>query len=296
MFIEAMRLPAFSFFAFLSLQTILIKCHAKEDEDRLKSFIKKIQATTLSLELWYSNYSVHRPFLSQGNVHDTTKNLYLFDAALQVSNWTSTANGGGIATNICSLDNMHSPIFFKNNYTQNSGGGIYANTQCIIQNNKQPICFDRNISKEFGGAIFSNSIKIENNLEGIYFLGNSVANQNGGALYGKNIVIKNCGPILFFNNSAVSAGGAIVCEDTSSTTNQTQCEISADYGNIIFYENILTNPDQKSSIYSSRNSILLLGAKKYYSVKMFDPIRFQSTNTGPSPAILNPEEDQQGKS
>lgn len=290
MFIEAMRLSAFSFFAFLSLQTMFVKCHAKEDEDRLESFIKKLQTTTLSFELWYSNYSAHKSFIPQGNVHDQNKNLYLFDAALQISNWTSAANGGGIATNICSLDNMRSPIFLKNNYTQNSGGGIYAHTRCIIQNNKQPICFDRNICKQFGGAISSQSINIENNLAGIYFLGNSVANQNGGALDGKNITIKNCGPILFFNNSAVSTGGAVLCENRDSQTIQTKCEISADYGNIVFYDNILTNLDQKNALQSNRNSALLLGAKKYYSIKFFDPVLFHSTDA----AVFNAEQDQQG--
>lgn len=282
-----MRLSIFSFFAFLSLQSMFFEPgYAKEPEDDLAAFIKKIQKTSSSLELWYSNYSAHRPFLSQGGVHNTNQNLYLTKATLQISNQTSTVHGGGIAINICCLDNMQAPIFFKNNYTQDQGGGIYANTQCIIQNNQLPICFDRNISQNFGGAIRSPYLNIENNFGGIYFLSNSTAKQNAGAIDCDNILIKNCGPILFFNNSALTEGGAILYK--------IKCELSADYGDIIFYDNLLTKPNQSNSIQGKNASTLLLGAKKYYSIKFFDPVLVQSTNAGPSPVTFNAEKDHQG--
>ncbi|WP_375793528.1 hypothetical protein O1W69_00085 [Chlamydia sp. 12-01] len=224
--------------------------------------------------------------------------------ALFISNLTKT-NGGAISSlETCKFLNNTASIHFDNNrgysvdglggaiyakscefahntgeitFTVNKcgkGGAIYSTTSTSITDNHAPITFFSNAAcngavgaNGNGGAINSPTITIENNKQSLIFDGNSAAHA-GGALSYQNLTIQNNGPIYFFNNTSCW-GGAFYGQAENGTT-----KISADYGDIIFNNNIAIDRHGvwRSAMYFSTNHVLSLGAASNQRVCLFDTL------------------------
>ncbi|WP_348663828.1 polymorphic outer membrane protein middle domain-containing protein [Chlamydia vaughanii] len=181
-----------------------------------------------------------------------------------------------------------------------SGGAIYCegnvtfsnNRKLLMQNNfASPASTDAtaNANPEGqGGAIFSKragtaatppnpapspddytGIVITNQTEALF--ANNVAATAGGAVFGEKVTIESCGPTMFRDNRAAS-GGAISVSDNGSL------KLSADYGDMVFYQNLQNNgtatpANIRNSISLSASALITsLSASGDHSLFFYDPI------------------------
>ncbi|SPN73593.1 Polymorphic membrane protein F,chlamydial polymorphic outer membrane protein repeat,Chlamydia polymorphic membrane protein middle domain [Chlamydia serpentis] len=212
-------------------------------------------------------------------------------------------NGGGLSSRNCILSNNLKPIQIMGN-AAGQGGGIYANRNVIIFGNKAKLEISNNtafaaqnitspvVMNPGGGGIMSISLVLENNSKGIIFNNNRGA-RNGGALYLQSLIIRNNGPISFINNSATWGGALFNFFSGSGTQN---FFLSADYGDILFNNNIATNQSPASSyrnaIRSSSGINLKLGASQGHKIIFYDPIEHESTTS--NPILFNYQPHHQG--
>ncbi|AZU10434.1 polymorphic outer membrane protein middle domain-containing protein [Chlamydia psittaci] len=180
-----------------------------------------------------------------------------------------------------------------------SGGAIYSkgnvnfsnNVQLIMQNNSaSPEIGDTNEVLGQGGAIYCTQATAPAKKEKeekskaaaalIEFTGLTIANQHdiffannfaanaGGAIYGEKVSITSSGKTVFTNNTA-KTGGAIYIADNGDLS------LSADYGNMIFYDNLNTNsgnPQRNAITLGKGATIKLLAASGDHKLCFYDPI------------------------
>lgn len=260
----------------------------EKPETLLDKFLDDIQESVAALNIWYSFYTVFPNTYPSGQLRITGADIELENEVLQLNNNTIRGFGGAIRCRNCTLDNMSSPIFFKNNYAESTtttetnqglGGGIYTDKHCFIINNHFPICFDRNVATRGGGALYIvNALLLENNTKPAYFIGN-----HRGGIEAGNVVIRDCSDILLFDNF----GTAMVFSGSGI------CDLSADNGDIIFYMNSSMS-NTREAIYRGGTGRMKLGAKKYHSIRFYDPVYFNSSNSSTYPTIFNERNEQQG--
>ncbi|BAE81505.1 polymorphic outer membrane protein [Chlamydia felis Fe/C-56] len=199
------------------------------------------------------------------------------------NNQTVNMNGGGGAIHAPTLElsNNTGTIHFINNQSS-AGGAIFTQRSTRITENHAPILFFCNSAygttdRGNGGVISSPSIVIENNTQPIVFARNS-APHAGGALAYTHLTIQNNGPIYFLNNTS-SWGAVCRALENGSTT------ISADYGDIIFNNNVTRDRsgETRSSMFFHENHSLSLGATSKHKVCLFGIIH------SPSSFTINPE-------
>lgn len=282
---KIMRLSILSFATSLCLSFLYLdSCFADKEQDSLDMFLNKIQHTILTLDTWYSNYSVHPREHPLGSLNSNpVQDLVFSNSSLQVSNSLyREQDGGGLGSRNCTIENMTAPIFFKNNFALRDGGGIYTNVNCTIVNNDQYICFDRNLADGVAGGIYARqALLFENNSQPIYFIGNFL-----GGIQALSLTIRDCHDILFFNN----LGAGILIDKNGAV-----CDLSADNGDIIFFMNSkIIGPElYRCCIDFRTNGSLFLGAKKHRSIRCYDPILFNSSDNT-KPVLFNKETDHQG--
>ncbi|WP_375793525.1 autotransporter domain-containing protein [Chlamydia sp. 12-01] len=199
--------------------------------------------------------------------------------------------GGAIYTESCEIANNSGKITFINNGGQ--GGAIRAETSTTIKDNTGTIIFMNNrapisgmnpftADHEYarGGGILSSQITIENNTGPIYFDGN-LASAYGGALDYTRLTIKNNGPVYFLNNSA-HQGAALYVKNGGGTTT-----ISADYGDIVFDNNVINEGNHLVRCIShfGASHTLSLGARQDYKICLYDTINTNNLNS----FSINPE-------
>ncbi|WP_348663818.1 polymorphic outer membrane protein middle domain-containing protein [Chlamydia vaughanii] len=199
----------------------------------------------------------------------------------------ASSNGGCVdAAQILSIENNHAPITFIDN--QAGKNGCFVSRNCTISNNSGVIQFINNYGHaptggSGGGAIScEDTCTISNNLQGVIFSNNS-SRQNGGGIFTKNLIIKDNGPVLFLNNYS-KWGGAI-----QNRTRGSSFYLSADYGDIIFNENINSQDDgvRRNALHSTPELTLKIGAREKFRVAFYDTIENEHpSSTG---ITFNPE-------
>lgn len=199
------------------------------------------------------------------------------------------SSGGAISAVSCEFARNSGKITFSENKS-GKGGAICSTTSTRIVDNQAPITFSHNVASNTsnqgnGGAINSPTIVIENNKQPVLFSGNSSAHA-GGALSYQHLTIQNNGPVYFLNNT--SCWGAACYGQTNNGTTT----ISADYGDVIFDNNIAIDRTGvwRSAMHFSSNHSLSLGASSNQHIYLFDRM-----NTGSlSSFIINPEDKHTG--
>ncbi|AAP05029.1 polymorphic outer membrane protein middle domain-containing protein [Chlamydia caviae] len=186
-----------------------------------------------------------------------------------------------------------------------SGGAIYSkgnvdfsnNAQLLIQNNSaSPEVANTNEVLGQGGAIFCvqqtptqpppppppttnpvfSGLTITNQKDILF--ANNFAATAGGAIYGEKVSITSSGKTMFTNNIAKD-GGAIYIPENGELT------LSADYGDMIFYENL-----KKDDATVTRNAVTLakgatiklLAASGDHKLCFYDPIVTTLPETAPT--------------
>ncbi|AFS25964.1 outer membrane autotransporter barrel domain protein [Chlamydia psittaci WC] len=205
----------------------------------------------------------------------------------------------GVINTVVNFSNNGSVQFDANN--AKSGGGIYSKGNINFSNNAQLIMQNNSASPEIGdsgevlgqgGAIYctqataatkkekeekekskSEAAPIEftgltiTNQHDIFFANNFAANA-GGAIYGEKVSITSSGKTVFTNNTA-KTGGAIYIAAGGDLS------LSADYGNMIFYDNLNTNdgsPKRNAITLDKGATIKLLAASGDHKLCFYDPI------------------------
>nr|WP_146763591.1 polymorphic outer membrane protein middle domain-containing protein [Chlamydia pneumoniae] len=205
---------------------------------------------------------------------------------------TGVSTGGGLWGKRIDISNNSQPIQITDN-SAGQAGGIYTSVNATISGNKEIIEFRNNIASSAnntpnlswnpgGGAIMSNAIVIENNPKGIIFSNNQAA-RNGGAIYSRSLIIKNNGPVAFINNSATWGGALLNLSSGSGTPN---FFLSADYGDIIFNNNLATKnapslPSYRNAIHCTPGINLKIGASQGHKVIFYDAIEHEHTTSNP---------------
>ncbi|WP_375793531.1 autotransporter domain-containing protein [Chlamydia sp. 12-01] len=201
------------------------------------------------------------------------------------------SRGGCLYSANCFITSNYAPLTFIDNQA-GWAGGIYLTGDCTISHNSEIIQFFNNTSlnqtynqsnwgNPGGGAIYCNSCTINNNSKGLIFQNNS-SKRNAGAIYASTLIIKDNGPVSFINNS--STWGAAIQNYSGG-----QFYLSADYGDIIFKENICIKSwgIHRNALHSTPNLNLQIGAREGRSVKFYDPI--ENEHLSPSVLKFNPE-------
>jgi len=121
---------------------------------------------------------------------------------------TSYLSGGGALMLTQSTTTFNSSnILFENNTSASQGGAIYCYYSSASFTAKNDISFISNSSLGDGGAIKLSHSPMSFTAEKILFINNIGC--NGGALFYAGTVIFNVSSIIFENNTAIAAGGAI---------------------------------------------------------------------------------------
>lgn len=215
----------------------------------------------------------------------------------------------GVINTVVNFSNNGSVQFDANN--AKSGGGIYSKGNINFSNNAQLIMQNNSASPEIGdsgevlgqgGAIYctqataatkkekeekekskSEAAPIEftgltiTNQHDIFFANNFAANA-GGAIYGEKVSITSSGKTVFTNNTA-KTGGAIYIAAGGDLS------LSADYGNMIFYDNLNTNDGslKRNAITLDKGAtIKLLAASGDHKLCFYDPIVTTLPETAPN--------------
>ncbi|AFS24300.1 polymorphic outer membrane protein middle domain-containing protein [Chlamydia psittaci] len=215
----------------------------------------------------------------------------------------------GVINTVVNFSNNGSVQFDANN--AKSGGGIYSKGNINFSNNAQLIMQNNSASPEIGdsgevlgqgGAIYctqataatkkekeekekskSEAAPIEftgltiTNQHDIFFANNFAANA-GGAIYGEKVSIASSGKTVFTNNTA-KTGGAIYIAAGGDLS------LSADYGNMIFYDNLNTNDGslKRNAITLDKGAtIKLLAASGDHKLCFYDPIVTTLPETAPN--------------
>ncbi|WP_375793523.1 autotransporter domain-containing protein [Chlamydia sp. 12-01] len=194
----------------------------------------------------------------------------------------------GPVNTVISFSGNGSVQFDSNN--AKSGGAVYSkgninftnNAQLLMQNNSaSPEVADNNEVLGQGGAIYcTQQTPNPPAPDTLPFTGLTIANQNeiffannfaataGGAIYGKKVSITSSGKTVFTNNISKD-GGAIYIPDNGDLS------LSADYGDMIFYENLKTNDatTTRNAISLGKGATInLLAASGNYKLCFYDPI------------------------
>lgn len=211
---------------------------------------------------------------------------------------TPTPPGNGIINTVVNFSDNGSVQFDSNN--AKSGGAIYSKGNISFSNNVQLLMQNNAASPEIGGsdevlgqggAIYctqATAAKKEEeeeeevkagastpvftgltitNQHDIFFANNFAANA-GGAIYGEKVSITSSGRTVFTNNTA-KTGGAIYIADSG------ELSLSADYGNMTFYDNLNTNdgsPQRNAITLGKGATIKLLAASGDHKLCFYDPI------------------------
>ncbi|EPJ25585.1 autotransporter beta-domain protein, partial [Chlamydia psittaci 08DC60] len=227
----------------------------------------------------------------------------------------------GVINTVVNFSDNGSVQFDANN--AKSGGGIYSkgninfsnNAQLIMQNNSaSPEIGDTNEVLGQGGAIYCTQAtapvaeekkeeeksKAEvstptftgltiTNQHDIFFANNFAANA-GGAIYGEKVSITSSGKTVFTNNTA-KTGGAIYIAAGGDLS------LSADYGNMIFYDNLNTNdgsPKRNAITLDKGATIKLLAASGDHKLCFYDPIVTtlpEQAPNGENTLTINPDRE-----
>ncbi|WP_139414219.1 polymorphic outer membrane protein middle domain-containing protein [Chlamydia abortus] len=202
----------------------------------------------------------------------------------------------GAINTVVNFSDNGSVQFDSNN--AKSGGAIYSkgninfsnNVQLLMQNNTaSPEIGDSNEVLGQGGAIYCTQVTATKK-EAPVFTGLTIANQHdiffannfaanaGGAIYGEKVSITSSGRTVFTNNTA-KTGGAIYIADKG------ELSLSADYGNMIFYDNLNTNdgsPQRNAITLGKGATIKLLAASGDHKLCFYDPIVTTLPETAPN--------------
>ncbi|AFS22487.1 chlamydia polymorphic membrane family protein [Chlamydia psittaci VS225] len=234
---------------------------------------------------------------------------------------TPPSRANEVKNTVVNFSNNGSVQFDANN--AKSGGGIYSKGNINFSNNAQLIMQNNSASPEIGdpkevlgqgGAIYctqatapveekkeekekskSEAAPIEftgltiTNQHDIFFANNFAANA-GGAIYGEKVSITSSGKTVFTNNTA-KTGGAIYIADNGDLS------LSADYGNMIFYDNLNTNsgdPQRNAITLGKGATIKLLAASGDHKLCFYDPIVTTLPETPPNgnnTLTINPDRE-----
>ncbi|SYX08765.1 Polymorphic membrane protein F,chlamydial polymorphic outer membrane protein repeat,Autotransporter beta-domain [Chlamydia poikilotherma] len=151
-------------------------------------------------------------------------------------------------------NNSASPEVANNNEVLGQGGAIYCTQQTA---NPPPPPAN---SPAFTGLTISNQNEI--------FFANNFAATAGGAIYGEKVSITSSGKTVFTNNIAKD-GGAIYIPNVG------ELSLSADYGDMIFYENLKNDAGtitRNAVTLEKGATIKLLAASGDHKLCFYDPI------------------------
>ncbi|WP_348660495.1 polymorphic outer membrane protein middle domain-containing protein [Chlamydiifrater volucris] len=169
--------------------------------------------------------------------------------------------------------NNNPSLIFENNYSQGEGGAVACanseNSEVTLSNNEN-IVFRNNFGNKGGAFTCYNKLDFQNN--GLVIFDNNRASTAGGALCllhptyvtseaEANFVVRNNKELIFSRNICQS-GPAIFLQATSIKNKVASLSLFADEGNITFLQNIKTEANSEPS---QSCSIEILGGESYSS-------------------------------